>query len=483
MAGNPLFDDRDVALLIDDAFDLPGLTALPYFADHDRTTFAAVLDGARRVAREVLAPGYRAIDAEPPRLEAGRIHVHPTLHAQFRTLRDLDLIAAPRPAAVGGQQLPLAVFTLATAYLMAGNAAAYAYLGLTQGAAHLLEAFGDETLRATYMAPMYRGTWTGTMALTEPQAGSSLADVATVARPTADGHYLLTGAKIFISGGDHDLTDNVVHLTLARIAGAPPGIKGVSLFCVPRPTRRGRRARRQRRRGGRHDPQDRLARPAQPGAVARRARRLPRLAGRRAAPGHPLHVPDDERGPADGRRQRRRHRVGRLSRGRGLRARAAAGSAADRQGPERAAGRDHRSRRRPPHVAPPARDRGRRPGAAGADRALRRPGRPRRRRRRPRPRRALLDLLTPIAKSFPAERGFEANALAVQIHGGYGYSSEYPVEAWLRDQKLNSIHEGTTGIQALDLLGRRAVAGGGAALAAWRAEVETHLRPRPRSTA
>jgi alkylation response protein AidB-like acyl-CoA dehydrogenase len=473
MAGNPLFDDRDVALLIDDAFDLPGLTALPYFADHDRTTFAAVLDGARRVAREVLAPGYRAIDAEPPRLEAGRIHVHPTLHAQLRTLRDLDLIAAPRPAAVGGQQLPLAVFTLATAYLMAGNAAAYAYLGLTQGAAHLLEAFGDETLRATYMAPMYRGTWTGTMALTEPQAGSSLADVATVARPTADGHYLLTGAKIFISGGDHDLTDNVVHLTLARIAGAPPGIKGVSLFCVP--------ARRVEgdalvdndvavagmihkigwrglpslalSLGERGDCRGWLVGEPHQGIrymfqMMNEARLMVGVNGvatasvayheavayaRERPQGRPLTAKDPSAPPvaitahADVRRMLLRQRaivVGGLA----LLVRTAryadlAGHAVD--------------------------------GAARARAAL------------------LLDLLTPIAKSFPAERGFEANALAVQVFGGYGYSSEYPVEAWLRDQKLNSIHEGTTGIQALDLLGRRAVAGGGAALAAWRAEVET----------
>src|SRR5262249_53724737 len=139
-----------------------------------------------------------------------------------------------RPAAVGGQQLPFTVATLANAYLMAANLSAFSYVGLSSGAAHLLEEFGSEELRAAYMEPMYTGRWTGTMALTEPQAGSSLAAVAPRATPAADGSYRISGSKIFISGGDHDLTENVVHMTLARIDGAPAGTKGVSLFCVPK---------------------------------------------------------------------------------------------------------------------------------------------------------------------------------------------------------------------------------------------------------
>jgi alkylation response protein AidB-like acyl-CoA dehydrogenase len=233
-AANPLFDDRDIEFLLYEVFQAERLLALPYFAEHDRETFAQAIDSARRLARDVLYPGYRALDAEPPQLVDGKIFVHPRLHEMYAQLVALGLTAAPRPAEVGGQQLPLTVFTLATSYLIAANCAAYGYIGLTQGAAHLLEAFGEERLRREYMMPMYDGLWTGTMALTEPQAGSSLSDVQTTATLTEQGHYLIAGNKIFISAGDHDLTDNVVHMTLARIKGAPAGIKGVSLFCVPK---------------------------------------------------------------------------------------------------------------------------------------------------------------------------------------------------------------------------------------------------------
>jgi alkylation response protein AidB-like acyl-CoA dehydrogenase len=232
---NPLVDDRDVDFLLDEVLDTARLTRLPYYADHDRDTFAMVIGGARRLAREALYPLYRAFDEQPPRLVDGRVHVHPRLKEVWPQLVALGLTAAPRPHEVGGQQLPLTVMTLATAYLMAANLSAYGYVGLTQGAAHLIEAFGDDHLKREYMARMYRGEWTGTMALTEPQAGSSLADVATIAEPAPGGdHYLIRGSKIFISGGDHDLADNVVHMTLARLRGAPAGIKGVSLFCVPK---------------------------------------------------------------------------------------------------------------------------------------------------------------------------------------------------------------------------------------------------------
>jgi alkylation response protein AidB-like acyl-CoA dehydrogenase len=472
-SGNPLVDDRVVDFLVDDVFDVAGLTALPYFADHDRATFRQVIDSTRRLARDVLYPAYRAMDEAPPRLVDGRVLVHPRLRAMWPQLVELGLTAAPRPYEVGGQQVPLTVFALATLYLMAGNAAAYGYVGLTQGAAHLLEAFAAPAVRDVYMPPMYAGTWTGTMALTEPQAGSSLSDVATTATPTDDGHYLITGSKIFISGGDHDLADNVVHMTLARIRGAPPGIKGVSLFCVPR----------RRVEGGALVDND----------VA--TSQLIHKIGWRGLPS--LALSYGERGDCRGWLVGEPHKgiaymFQMMNEARimvGLNGVATASVAyhealayaRDRPQGRHLAGKDpttpqvaiieHADVRRMllrqraivvggltllvrtsryADVAAHGQD------AAGREHAQR-----------------MLDLLTPIAKSFPAERGFEANALALQIHGGYGYSSEYLPEAWLRDQKLNTIHEGTTGIQALDLLGRRAVAHGGAPLRALATEVAT----------
>jgi butyryl-CoA dehydrogenase len=468
---NPLVDDRDVAFLLDEVLDLTRLTRQAYFADHDRETFELVLDAARRLARDVLYPAYRPLDAEPPRLVDGRVVVHPRLREIFPQMVALGLIAAPRPHAVGGQQLPLTVFSMATAYLMAGNLSAYGYLGLTQGAAHLLEAFGDDALRAAYMAPMYRGEWTGTMALTEPQAGSSLADVQTTATPADDGSYRIAGSKIFISGGDHDLADNVVHMTLARIRGAPAGIKGVSLFCVPRLRRDG----------------DRLV--DNDVAVAGVIHKI----GWRGLPS--LALAYGERGDCRGwlvgePHQGIRYMFQMMNEARimvGLNGVATASVAyheALAYARVRTQGRAITDR---DPAAPPVllvrhpdvrrmllRQKAIVEGGLAliartsmyADLAGHADDPAERERAG-----LLLDLLTPVAKSFPAEKGFEANALALQIHGGYGYSSEYLPESWLRDQKLNSIHEGTTGIQALDLLGRRAVARQGAALRALGAEI------------
>ncbi len=472
-APNPLVDDRDVEMILDELLDLRALAALPYFAEHDRETYEMVLEAARTLARDTLYPAYRTLDLDPPRLEGGRVIVHPALRALFAATQELGLASAARPHEVGGAQLPLTITALATAYLMAGNAAVYGYVGLTAGAAHLIEAFGSDALRADYMAKMYAGEWTGTMALTEPQAGSSLADITTLAEPApgaTDGHYLVRGSKIFISAGDHDLGGNIVHMTLARLAGAPAGMKGVSLLCVPK-------------------------RRVEHGALVDNDVAVTGLVHKIGWRGLPsVLLAYGERGDCHGwlvgePGQGIRYMFQMMNEARimvGLNGVATASVAYHeslayarvRTQGRAATGRDpaappiaiieHADVRRMllrqkaivegglallvrcsfysdlADHAPEAQ-------AAGAQR--------------------LLDLLTPIAKSFPAERGFESNVLALQIHGGYGYSSEYLPEAWLRDQKLNSIHEGTTGIQAADLLGRRAVAKGGAALAALGAEI------------
>jgi butyryl-CoA dehydrogenase len=461
---NPLIDDRDVEVILDELLDLTALR-VPYFADHDRETYQLVLESARALARDALFPAYRTLDEAPPVLADGKVTVHPALHALFARLVELGFAAAPRPHEVGGAQLPLVVCSLAASYLMAANLSVYGYIGLTQGAAHLLEAFGSAELRETYMAPLYRGEWTGTMALTEPQAGSSLADITTTATPAGD-HFKIRGAKIFISAGDHDLTDNIVHMTLARIEGAPPGMKGVSLFCVPK-------------------------RWLEAGKLVDNDVNVTGLVHKIGWRGLPsILLAYGERGDCRGwlvgePHQGIRYMFQMMNEARimvGLNGVATASVAyheALAYARERKQGRPLGAKDGPPVAIVEHADVRRmllRQKAivegglvlvarvslysdlaqhAGDDNAQ-----------------LLLDLLTPIVKSFPAERGFEANALAIQIHGGYGYSSEYLPEAWLRDQKLNSIHEGTTGIQAADLLGRRAVAKGGAALVALGREIE-----------
>jgi butyryl-CoA dehydrogenase len=463
---NPLVRDRDVEFLLYEVLDAARLSALPAFAEHARDTFDLYIASARRLAREVLYPAYRPMDEAPARLENGGIVTHPRMRALWPQLVGLGLIAATRPPSVGGQGLPLVVATLANAYLVAANASACGYAGLTTGAAHLLEAFGDDVLKREMMARMYAGEWTGTMALSEPHAGSSLADVTTRATPRGEGNgtYAIAGSKIFISGADQDLTGNVVHMTLARIVGAPAGIKGVSLFAVPK----------KRFEDGKLVPND-----VHVAGVIHKIgwRGLPSLAlsfgdsgdckgwlvgapnagisymfqmmnearvmiglngvatasvayheslayARGRLQGRPVTTKDPTRPQvpivehADVRRMLLRQKA--IVEG-GLALVAYTAMQAD--------------------LATAATDDDERAKAT-----------------------RLLGILTPLAKTFPAEWGFESNALALQIHGGYGYSSEQLPEAWLRDQKLNSIHEGTTGIQALDLLGRKVMTDGGAAL-------------------
>jgi butyryl-CoA dehydrogenase len=472
---NPLIPDRDVAFLLDEVLDVSALCALPAFADHSRETFELFLRSCRELAREVLAPSYRPMDEAAPHFESGRVKIHPSMREIWPRLVDLGVLAATRPVEMGGQKLPATVAALGNAYLMAGNLSAISYAGLTTGAAHLIESFGDVWLRDAFMARMYKGDWTGTMALTEPQAGSSLADVQTRAQPTAEGHHLISGSKVFITGGDQDLTENVVHLVLARIDGAPAGTKGVSLFCVPR----------LRPEYGKLVDND--------VATAGVFHKM----GWRGIPSCALNF--GERGDCRG------WLVGQAGRGLnhmfqmmnearlsvGLHA-AATASVAYQESLEYAKVRPQGRKLTAKDPATPQvpivdhadvrrmllRQKAIVEGALSLivtaaryhDLAQNAPEAAERSRAE-----LLLDLLTPVAKTFAAEKGFEANALAVQIHGGYGYTSEYRPEAWLRDQKLNSIHEGTSGVQSLDLLGRKVLMNGGQALMAFAQELQATI--------
>ena len=467
---HPLIDDRIVDLVLWDVVDAARLTERPRFAEHSRETFELYLSSCRRLAREVLFPTYREMDEDPPVLEDGRVRLHPKMRAAYRQIAELGVVAATRPEDVGGAGLPTTIATMAHAYLMAGNLAPTAAAGLTTGAAHLIEAFGTDEVKRAFMTPMYEGRWSGTMALTEPHAGSSLGDLTTKAVDAGDGTYRIEGSKIFISGGDGDHVENVVHLTLARIEGAPAGSKGISLFAVPK----------RRLEGGELVDND-----VEVSGLIHKIgwRALPSLALSYGTRGdcHGWLVGEPHRGL--------RHMFQMMNEARlmvGVNAIATASVAYHESlayARERTQGRALGER---DPAAPPV------PIVAHAD--------VRRMLLRQKAivdgslclagvtasladahadgdetSRMLLDLLTPVTKSFPAEHGYESNVLALQIHGGYGYSSEYLPEAWMRDQKLNSIHEGTTGIQGLDLLGRKVVAKGGAAFAAFAAAVKADL--------
>jgi len=470
---NPLFDDREIDFVLYDVLRVDELAKLPDFSEHSRETFDMMLQNARKLARAAFFPLYREMDRAPD-FTNGAIKLHPKMHELYPRIAELGIVAAPRGPEVGGQHLPIVIDAVAQAYLCAANLAAASFVILCRGPGHLIEAFGNDDLKRRFMEPLYRGEITGTMALTEPHAGSSLADITTSARPVSgrDGEYLVRGSKIFISGGDHDLTPNIVHLVLARIEGAPAGTKGISLFAIPKL---------------RDEKGDRVSNDVSVAGMVHKIgwKALPSLIMNFGERGdcRGWLVGEPNQGLAYMFQMMNEARIGV-----GVAATATA-SAAYRESLEyattRAQGRalgnrnattpqipiiEHADVRRmllrqkaicegamtlvlaTARYADVAEH-----GATDDERARAQ---------------LLLDLLTPITKTFPAERGFESNALAVQIHGGYGYSSEYLPEAWLRDQKLNTLHEGTTGIQSMDLLGRKVMAKDGAALRALAEEIE-----------
>ncbi len=472
---NPLVSDRDVAFILEHTIDLDRLLALPYFEDHSRETVTLYLENARRLAREVLAPGYKVTDEEAPNLVDGKLPLHPEMHKAIDALVELGVVTATRPYDLGGAQLPAAIAVLAEAYLMAGNLSATAGVGLTTGAARLIENFGSEELKRKFMDRMYSCEWTGTMALTEPQAGSSLTDVETVAKPTDDGHYLIRGSKVFISGGDHDVRENIVHLTLARIEGAPAGIKGVSLFAIPK---------------RREEGEGLVDNDCTTAGVFHKL-------GWRGLPSIALNFGenDDCHGWLVGEPHRGiKYMFQMMNEARlmvGVSAMATASVAyqqslvyANERPQGRRLGDKDPSKPQIPIVEHAQvrqlllRQKAIVEGGMAlvaktayfADLAEHLADETERREAF-----LLLDLLTPIAKSFPAERGFESNTLAIQVHGGYGYTSEYLPELFWRDQKLNSLHEGTTQIQGLDLLGRKVVQDAGNALRLFAGLVETSV--------
>lgn len=459
---NPLIDDELVDFLLYSVLDAESLCDLEPYRQHGKETFDMYIDSVRRFARQDLLPTYKAMDDAPPVFRDGRIDTHESLPGLYDAMVELGVLTATRPESVGGQQMPLLVHTLATAYLMAANLSAYGFIGLTHGAAHLIEAFGSHVLKERFMSKMYAGEWTGTMALTEPHAGSSLGDIMTTATPTGGDYYLIKGSKIFISGADHRINDNVVNLTLARIEGSPEGTRGISLFAIPR----------LREEGGRLVSND--------VTVAGLIHKI----GWKGLPSLALEFGDegDCRGWLVGEpNQGLRYMFQMMNEARimvGVNATATAsaayheslsyaldrrqGRALGARGGEMVPIVQHADVRRMllrqkaivegslallatvSRYADVAEH-------GASEEARERAG-------------LLLDLLTPVAKTFPAERGFEANALAIQIFGGYGYTSEYLPEAYMRDQKLNTLHEGTSGIQSMDLVGRKVMSKGGASL-------------------
>jgi alkylation response protein AidB-like acyl-CoA dehydrogenase len=472
-----------VDFLLHDWLQVSSLNQRERFADHSRDTFDAVLDTCERIARDKFAPFNRTVDTEEPQFDGEKVVLPQATYDAREAYAASGMLSAAQDYDIGGMQLPYTVESAANAFFACASVSIGAGM-LTVGNANLLMAHGTDLQKQVFALKEFAGDWAGTMCLSEPQAGSSLSDIATRAMPDGDGfetdalgpRYRLKGNKMWISTGDHELTENIVHLVLAKIPGPDgktiAGVKGISLFVVPKKL---------------VDAQGALTGERNDVALAG----LNHKCGWRGTVNTLLNFGEGKypvRGAGlDGKGA---GAIGYLvgKPGEGLRcmfhmmneARIGVGMAATMLGlagyyasldyaknrpqgrPMTTAGKDAAS--------PQARiiehadvkrmllaqksygegalalelycarlvDEQHTGDAESANQA-----------------RLLLEVLTPIAKSWPSEWCLEANSLAIQIHGGYGYTRDYPVEQYWRDNRLNMIHEGTHGIQALDLLGRK----------------------------
>ncbi|WP_313602938.1 acyl-CoA dehydrogenase [Comamonas jiangduensis] len=483
--------------LLYDWLHAESLTARTRYADHSRETFDAVLDTCERIAREKYAPFNRTVDTQEPTFDGEKV-IQPACTGEARkAYADSGMLSAAQPYEQGGMQLPYMVEAAANSFFACASISIGSNL-LTVGNANLLRVHGTPMQQQVFADNEFNGRWAGTMALSEPQAGSSLSDIATRAEPDgADfesdplgARYRLKGNKMWISSGDHELTENIVHLVLAKIPGPDgkliPGVKGISLFIVPKKL---------------VDTDGNLTGERNDVALAGLNHKL----GWRGTTNTLLNFGEGKY-PVRGSAGAIGYLVGKPHEGLKCmfhmmnEARIGIGMAATMLGlagyyasldyaknrpqgrPMTEGGKDASS----PQVAiiehadvkrmllaqkaycegalalnmycAKLVDEGRTGNAEEAARA-----------------KLLLEVLTPIAKSWPSENCLEANSLAIQIHGGYGYTRDFPVEQYWRDNRLNMIHEGTHGIQAADLLGRKVVMQGGAGLQLLAATIQASI--------
>jgi alkylation response protein AidB-like acyl-CoA dehydrogenase len=449
------YSKRDLQFHLNEVLQVESLCQYPYFQDHSTETFQLVLESAEQIATQKLLPLLTVMDRQEPQLVNGKIMVHEGMKEIVKLFGTNGWINAPFNYDEDGQQLPLTLHNAAGFIFQAANYSASVFPFLSTGAANLIRNFASKELNDTFCPKLYSGEWQGTMALTEPDAGSSLSDLSTSAEPTAqEGIYAIKGQKIYISCGDHDACQNVVHLMLARIKGAPEGVKGISLFIVP-----------QKRLSG--------------GGLVSNDVETAGVYHKMGYKGAPIaHLMVGSNNNTEG------YLVGEPNKGLtymfqmmnearvgvGMNATAigtAAFYASLAYAKERPQGRriSEKDPTKPQqkiivhadvkrlllfqkavvegsldlllfcskladlmHVTD---------GEEKENAAM------------------LLDFLTPLAKSYPSEMCCQTTSAAVQILGGAGYTTDFPVEQFYREARIHPIHEGTTAIHGLDLLGRK----------------------------
>ena len=458
-----------------DVHQLEELFKIERFEDHDKESIDLFLESNKDFADKELFPYIKEMDEQPAHYKDGKVYVHDQVKTMMHKGGELGVISASFDYDDGGMQIPLLAHTAAYFILDAANNHLPGYAGLTQGAAELIIHFANKELNEAYVPKMLSGQWGGTMCLSEPQAGSSLSDIVTKAKPTSDGYYNITGQKIFISGGDNQFADNIVHLVLARIEGAPKGTKGISLFVVPK------------------------NRPNASGALipndVTTVADFQKLGQRGYCTTH-LGFGDAEdcRGWLVGNENQGLNymflmmNAARIAVGRGASAIASAAYYASLQyANERPQGRklssdgkknpeenqsliiEHPDVRRMLLLQKAV--------VEGSMSLVLRAAKyydlevtassPEEKSKY----NTLLEMIIPVVKTYPSEAGSYAVNNGLQVLGGYGFCADFILQQYYRDIRISAIYEGTTGIQSQDLLGRKITMGNGSGLALLSAEI------------
>lgn len=452
-----LLSDREIAFQLYEVLDTETLLERTRYKEHNLEVFNAAVDTAQKIAKKHFANHNQKGDACEPTFDGEKVTLIPETQDAWNAFAEAGFLAAHHDFDAGGMQLPEVILRACMAYFNAANISSAGYPFLTIGAANLVKSFASEALQAKFLSPMLNGRFSGTMALTEPGQGSALADIRTQAIPSNEDHYYITGNKMYISGGDHELTENIVHLVLAKIKGAPAGVKGISLFIVPKilvndDGSLGARndvalAGLLHKMGYRNTTSTVLNFGEHNGAIGyligephkglqymfqmmNEARIGVALGAATLGFQGYLHSLDYARQRPQGRLSSNKNPLSKQIRiiehadiRRMLLAQKSYSEGAislclyasslfeDQNTAENYSDREHAT--------------------------------------------ALLNLLIPVVKSWPSKYCLLANELAIQVLGGSGYTRDYPVEQFYRDNRLNAIHEGTEGIQGLDLLGRK----------------------------
>ena len=473
MASDKFFSRRNLDFTLFEVLNVTELTQYDYFSEHDHETFKFTLDAATGIAEQIMRPNYVESDRQVPELVDGIVKVHKGAHEYLKTISESGMMSAIFPEADGGQQTPKTVMGAVEYITGAAHNSLVMYSDLTVGAASLIWTFGSEALKKTFVGKMLSAEWTGTMCLTEPQAGSGLSDILTSAAPKRDGVYSIKGTKIFITCGDHDITDNIVHLVLARIMGAPKGTKGISLFVIPK------------------------KRISSDGSLVSNDVTSVGVYHKMGQKGSPaLHLDFGSNDDCEG------YLVGEPNQGLGYMFLMMNGSRLN-------VGMNGVCVGSAAYYASlqyaHERKQGKRPGSFETVAIIEHPDvrrmllsqkafvegtlcfilhcfkyldlekvsktAPERERYND-----LLELLTPVAKAYGSEKGFSSINEGLQVLGGYGYTEDFPLEQMVRDARIFSLYEGTTGIQAQAVLGRQIVRNGGRAVELWLDEVNADVK-------